>query len=162
MAAKFRSGKIISYLEKIERLKNTTICLRCEFSRNKLVHDKVAQHTSDVVTWIRPFQAEFKIHSTVGARNDDQQLTIWKPLERPWVCANFDVSYDSATKHSILGIVVRKEDGVVIKARVIRNFNIIDPFLAKAIACKQAMALAISLEFAASRLKETKKPSSKE
>ncbi|KAK5838900.1 hypothetical protein PVK06_007646 [Gossypium arboreum] len=117
----------------------------------------ITQNTPDVVTWIRPFQEEFKIHSTVGAKNNDQQLIVWKPLERLWVRANFDVSYDSATKHSVLGIIVRKEDRVVIKARVIRNYNITDPFLAEAIVCKQAMAFVILLEFATSRLKDTKK-----
>ncbi|XP_052484349.1 uncharacterized protein LOC128039806 [Gossypium raimondii] len=112
------------------------------WARNKQVMEGISTTKQNSIAKILSMVDELRVLNeklpVVKAVGSD----CWRPPQVSWVKLNFDAAYKSQTKSSCSGFIIRNERGKVIGSGVTHHGNILDAFLAEAIACFQRLLFA--------------------
>ncbi|KAA3467045.1 reverse transcriptase [Gossypium australe] len=109
------------------------------YNRNKIYHEGIRGQVCDMLAFIKAYYAEI---STTDIYEEG-----WKHPEGNIIKINFDASFNQYTKRSVLDIIARNKDGLVMAACTCPWDNIPDPTTAEARACFQAIDMAEGMGF---------------
>ncbi|KAK9045302.1 hypothetical protein V6N11_059189 [Hibiscus sabdariffa] len=117
-------------------------------SRNKIIHEGLVQSVREVVNfckiYIKEIDASLSSFLTTPTPTDSGQ---WNPPPVDRVKVNFDVCFDPTRLQSISGIIFRNSDRHLLSASTLHNPYVMNPEMAEAIACDQALILSKELGF---------------
>lgn len=117
------------------------------YNRNKLYHERVREQVHEVVGFIKAYYTEISSMGEILQNTHDIKDSVWKPPDNDTIKINFDASFNRITRSSISGIIARDKEGLPMAACTFPWDNILDPFMAEARACLQAIVMAEELGF---------------
>lgn len=117
------------------------------FARNKLNHEGLRQTVQEMVVFILGYLAEIESLDSAKNPNHAPSQSRWRPPNQGLIKINFDLAFNFHEKTSILGVIARNEDGLIMGACTYLHFNIVDAFVAEAWACKQPIRFAQEIDF---------------
>ncbi|KAL4351980.1 hypothetical protein GQ457_06G022620 [Hibiscus cannabinus] len=116
------------------------------FARNKLVHEGYRRSIYETSSFIKAFVSE---HVMIWMADEHTGPTVVSRREAPLLSVakvNFDSTFIRQDRAATSGVVARDIKGLVMAACVIPHNNILDAFVAEALACKFAVQIAKDME----------------
>ncbi|KAK8579969.1 hypothetical protein V6N12_070262 [Hibiscus sabdariffa] len=115
--------------------------------RNSKVHDNAFRTVKDIACDISAYAAMLHNLWSTPITLLPSQTVSWIPPPENVVKVNFDASFNSIMKTSVLEIIIRDADGFILATSSNQNVFIANPEMAEARACEQALILAKDLRF---------------
>ncbi|GMJ04189.1 hypothetical protein HRI_004088000 [Hibiscus trionum] len=115
--------------------------------RNKRLHENANQRPEDIANYVIQYIREVDEASIIKNSMPKQRKTQWDPPPTEYVKTNFDASYQADTRITIIGIIIRNEIALIMGAGAYPNLKALNPEMAKALACRQALRLTQELGF---------------
>ncbi|KAK8502385.1 hypothetical protein V6N12_046171 [Hibiscus sabdariffa] len=115
-------------------------------SRNKIIHEGLVQSVREVANFCRIYIMEIdaSLPSSLNTSTHPDS-GHWNPPPVDRVKVNFDACFDPTRLHSISSILIRNSEGKLLAACTIPNLYVMNPEMAEALACDQALILSMEL-----------------
>ncbi|KAG8494167.1 hypothetical protein CXB51_011859 [Gossypium anomalum] len=117
------------------------------YSRNKLYYEGTRMQAYEVVGFVKAYYTETAILGERLQSKSDIRRPVWEPPNNDTIKIKFDASFNQITKCSILGIIARNKEGLIMAACTYPWEYISDPVTAEARACLQTIVMAEELGF---------------
>ncbi|GMI85638.1 hypothetical protein like AT4G29090 [Hibiscus trionum] len=115
--------------------------------RNKRLHENANQRPEEVANFVIQYIREVDEAFIIKNSMLKQRKTQWEPPPTDCVKTNFDASYQSDTWIMSIGIIIRNDNGLIMGAGAYLNMKAVNPEMAEALACRQALRLTRELGF---------------
>lgn len=115
------------------------------FTRNKLYHEGIRDSVHDMVSFINAYFLETEQMSVVSFTLQRSRAEGWNSPEGEIIKINFDASFDSQSLGSVLGVIARNKDGLVLRSCAYPWRNIPDPTIVEAKACLVVVTFTMDL-----------------
>ncbi|XP_057985308.1 uncharacterized protein LOC131170266 [Hevea brasiliensis] len=119
-------------------------------SRNALIFNNCLLTYQEVIFKAFTFYEEFlepQQNQSTPPQLEDQHLSIWTPPPIGFIKLNFDVGVNIRRKLGAIAVIARNYAGHIICWNCKRFRGIVDPLTLEALACLEAIQLAIIKEF---------------
>ncbi|KAK8526420.1 hypothetical protein V6N13_017456 [Hibiscus sabdariffa] len=117
------------------------------FSCNKLVHDRINISVQEASSFITAFLREQDAVGIPTCHVGHPGPIHWKAPPLSVIKFNFDAAFNQQSPLSTSGVIGRNSQGLIMAACASPHSNVVDVFVAEAIACKQAVQFAKELGF---------------
>ncbi|KAK8673157.1 hypothetical protein V6N13_111507 [Hibiscus sabdariffa] len=112
--------------------------------------DTTQEPDQEWFSWLARFTSGFYQHESSHSPSTPQHPPSsgnWSPSCEGTLKVNFDAAFDNINLVSSSGVVIRNHEGLLMAVGTFINSNILDPCIAEAKACEQAVELAADLNF---------------
>ncbi|KAL4323773.1 hypothetical protein GQ457_11G032890 [Hibiscus cannabinus] len=113
------------------------------YSRNKLVHEGYKSSIYEIITFVSAFIREQDSFCVLKDTTRPSLTSHWMPPPTPTIKINFDSAFNQHGSHAVSGALGRNSEGLIMAACAVPHSNVPDAFVVEALACQQAVLLAM-------------------
>ncbi|KAK8545753.1 hypothetical protein V6N12_026575 [Hibiscus sabdariffa] len=115
------------------------------YSRNKLVHEGYKSSIYEIISFVSAFIREQDSICVLKGTTRPSVISHWMAPPSPAIKINFDSAFNQHDSLAVSGALGRNSEGLIMAACAIPHSNVPDSFVAEALACQQAVLLAMDV-----------------
>lgn len=109
------------------------------YATNKLINDGLRKSVQDMVVFILGYLVEIEGLDSVNSSKIISAQSYQRSPGQGIIKINFDSTFNCQEKTSFSGVKARNKEGLIRGASTYSHLSVVNPFVAEALACEQAI-----------------------